>query len=205
MTMGLKKDSKEGREQQIFNAAYKILGEKGYKATSMLAIAKEASASNETLYAWYNNKQGLLAAMISDNANIAEKLFARAILTKEPTSVTLQKAGTTILKIITGERAVILNRAAAADVSEGGILGGLIARYGRHAVTPMISKVFARAIEEGRIKDTDPDEITEIFVALLVGDSQMRRVIGVADELNEEIIETHTERCIEIIFELYGA
>lgn len=202
--MGLKKNSKDVREQQIFDAAYKVLGENGYKATSMLAIAKEASASNETLYAWYKNKQGLLAAMVSDNANIAEKLFAQAILTREPTSVTLQKAGTAILRIGTGARAIILNRAAAADVADGGVLGGLIAKYGRNAITPLISKVFTRAIEEGRIKDANPDEITEIFVALLIGDSQIRRVIGVAEELEYDVIEAHTERCIEIIFELYG-
>lgn len=203
--MGLKKDSKENREHQIFEAAYTILGKKGYKATSMLAIAKEASASNETLYAWYKNKQGLLAAMIESNANLADKLFKQAVLTKEPPSVTLQKSSTAILKITTGKRSVILNRAAAADVAEGGVLGKLIAKHGRNAITPMIADVFTRAMEQGRIKQTDPDEITEIFVALLVGDSQIRRAIGVADELSDDVIQAHTERCIEIIFELYGA
>lgn len=203
--MGLKKDSKESREQQIFNAAYTILGKKGYKATSMLAIAKEASASNETLYAWYKNKQGLLAAMIESNANLADKLFKQAVLTKEAPSITLQKSGTAILKITTGQRSVILNRAAAADVSEGAILGKLIAKHGRNAITPLIADVFSRAMEQGRIKKGDPDEITEVFVALLVGDSQIRRVTGVATELSDEVIHAHTERCIEIIFELYGA
>lgn len=202
--MGLKKDSREDREQQIFTAAYKILGEKGYKASSMLAIAKEASASNETLYAWYKNKQGLLAAMIESNAHIADRLFKQAILTKEPPSITLQKSGVAILKITTGMRAIILNRAAAADVADGGVLGSLIAKHGRNAITPMIADVFSRAMEQGRIKKADPKEITEIYVALLVGDSQMRRVIGTADELDENVIEAHTERCIEIIFELYG-
>lgn len=202
--MGLKKDSREDREQQIFDAAYKILETKGYKATSMLAIAKEASASNETLYAWYKNKQGLLASMIESNAHIADRLFKQAILTKEPPSITLQKSGTAILKITTGIRAVILNRAAAADVADGGVLGSLIAKHGRNAITPMIADVFLRAMDQGRIKKADAKEITEVYVALLLGDSQMRRVIGTADELDEDVIEAHTERCIEIIFELYG-
>ena len=62
------KDKTE-RERQIFEAAYKVLMEKGFKSASMLAIAKAAGASNETMYNWYGNKQGLLAAMIKDNAD----------------------------------------------------------------------------------------------------------------------------------------
>lgn len=202
--MGLKKENRESREHEIFEAAYLVLGEKGYKATSMLAIAKAANASNETLYAWYKNKQGLLAAMVTNNANTADKIFKLSILNNEPTSVTLQKAGMAILKLTTSRRAVILNRAAAADVSEGGKLGQLIAKNGRNLITPLITDVFLRAMENGRIKQTDAREVSEVFIALLLGDSQIRRVIGVAKELNDDVIHNHTERCLEIIYELYG-
>lgn len=202
--MGIKKENRGNREQEIFEAAYLVLGEKGYKATSMLAIAKAASASNETLYAWYKNKQGLLAAMIMNNANSADKIFKQSALNKEPTSVTLQKAGMAILKLTTSKRAVILNRAAAADVSEGGKLGQLITQNGRNLITPLIADVFLRAMEHGRIKQTDAREVSEVFIALLLGDSQIRRVIGVAKELSDDVIHNHTERCLEIIYELYG-
>ncbi len=64
----MRDENRRMRQQLIFAATYRLLAEKGYKGTSMLAVAKAAGASNETMYNWYGNKQGLLAAMIEDNA-----------------------------------------------------------------------------------------------------------------------------------------
>lgn len=46
------------RRERIEETAYAVLKESGYKAASLLAIARRASVSNETLYNWYGNKQG---------------------------------------------------------------------------------------------------------------------------------------------------
>ena len=64
----MKQENQEKRRRQIEAAAYDVLRQKGYRATSMLAIAKEAGASNETLYKWYGNKQNLFQALVIANA-----------------------------------------------------------------------------------------------------------------------------------------
>ncbi|WP_404927319.1 TetR/AcrR family transcriptional regulator [Mesorhizobium sp. ORM16] len=56
------------RRERIEEAAYAVLRETGYKSASLLAIAKRASASNETLYNWYGNKQTLFRSLIEANA-----------------------------------------------------------------------------------------------------------------------------------------
>ena len=61
-------ESQKERRMRIENAAYAVLRDKGYKGTSMLAIAKKAGCSNETLYRWYGNKQTLLASLVVANA-----------------------------------------------------------------------------------------------------------------------------------------
>ena len=67
--------SREARTHQIANAAYALLEERGYGGMSMLAVAKRARASNETLYRWFGDKTGLFRALIEINArSVTERL-----------------------------------------------------------------------------------------------------------------------------------
>ena len=60
----MRSEKKQARHEAITKAAYAQLAKNGYDGTSMLSIAKAAKASNETLYRWYGDKQGLFAAMV---------------------------------------------------------------------------------------------------------------------------------------------
>ena len=73
----MKQDERDERHAQIQAAAFALLKEQGYRKTSMLAIAKRAQASNQTLYAWYSNKQALFRGIIEDfGAAVREQLQA---------------------------------------------------------------------------------------------------------------------------------
>ena len=56
----MKSETRTERQKQIESAAYLVLEKKGFSGASMLAIAKQAKASNETLYRWYKDKNGLV-------------------------------------------------------------------------------------------------------------------------------------------------
>ena len=202
------KDKTE-RERQIFEAAYKVLMEKGFKSASMLAIAKAAGASNETMYNWYGNKQGLLAAMIKDNADqVASELedFTAGPSGRGSDPVArLEKFGSKLLDLLTGERSVLLNRAAAADVADGGLLGKLLSEHGRSRMVPLVAQTIAAAQQAGRLRAQDPLEITEIYLALLLGDIQIRRVTGVTQAPPREAITVHSQRVVELLLDLFSA
>ncbi len=108
------------RESQILDAAFGELLERGYRATTMLAIARRAAASKETLYAWYGDKQGLFAALVQSNAASIETMLRAALAKEADPPETLRRLGPLLLSLLLGERAVAINRAAAADVAQGG-------------------------------------------------------------------------------------
>ena len=206
----MKSEHREARERQIFDAAYKLLEKKGYKATSMLAVAKAASASNETMYSWFGNKQGLVKAMVEANAESAmtalEKALAADRRSGDDALSALRKVGPAILTLVTGERAVALDRAAAAEAYHGGELGKLIAIHSRDTIAPMLEELIGRASAQGIFNpDIDVGEIVEIYIALLIGDAQIRRVTGAAPVPDPGKVELHSERVIEILLDLYGA
>ena len=194
------------REKEIFEAAYDVLAEKGYKGASMLAVARAAGASNETLYNWYGNKQGLLAAMIKANAAAAEQALSglAADAASDQPIRRLEAFGVRLLELLTGERSIALNRAAAADVANGGTLGEMLAEHGRSRMVPLIVETIRSAQKAGLLRPHDPVEVAEIYVALLTGDLQIRRVIGVTQAPPAEVIAGHSQRVIDLLLDLFG-
>ena len=72
---------------------------------------------------------------------------------KGPTPLqTIAELGPVLLRIVTGEKAVSLNRAAAGDVHETGTLGGLIADGGKATIMPLVAEVLEAAMSNGFAK-----------------------------------------------------
>lgn len=164
------------RQDQIEQAAYAVLEKKGYLGTSMLAIARAAKASNETLYNWYGDKQGLFTALVRRNAAEVKDLLEQQIASDGDVLTTLARVGPLLLRLVTSERAVALNRAAAADPT--GDLGRAIAAEGRGTVAPLIAEVIDRGRSQGLFQIDDVSIALETYLGLLIGDLQIRRVIG---------------------------
>ncbi|WP_157017175.1 TetR/AcrR family transcriptional regulator [Mesorhizobium xinjiangense] len=191
------------RRARIEQAAYEVLSEAGYNSASLLTIAKRASASNETLYKWYGNKQALFRSLVEANASEAKVLLEQALGEGSDPLEALARLGPALLALVTGGRAVALNRAAAGDASDTGTLGKAIADAGRETIAPLLSALLGRAQQEGLIACRDPAEAAETYFHLLIGDLQIRRVIGVIDELPQQEIERRAQRAFHLFRKLH--
>jgi AcrR family transcriptional regulator len=173
--------AREQRKAQIEAAAYAVLAEKGFQNMSMLAVAKAAKASNETLYRWYGDKTGLFQALIKANADVAaERLQAQLDGSIDPKTA-LSDLGPLLLDMLLGDRAIALNRVAASDAS--GTLGQVLAQAGRGRVFPLIVQVFQRLVD-AKILVGAPPELARLYIDLLVGDLQIRRATGALGPLS---------------------
>ncbi|MBO6553924.1 MAG: TetR/AcrR family transcriptional regulator [Roseitalea sp.] len=197
-------DYADRRRTAIEDAAFALLIEKGYKATSMLEVARRAGASNETLYKWYGNKQGLFAALVKANArDVAELLRTRLDGADADPLETLATVGPLLLDLVTGERAIALNRAAVGDVHDTATLGPALAESGREAVVPLIAELLGRARDRGLLAFDDAGEVAETYVALLIGDLQIRRATGAIGPLPDDAIRTRAMRAVGGITRLF--
>ena len=172
----MREEKRSIRQTQIEAAAYEVLEAKGYAGTSMLGIAKQARASNETLYNWYGDKKGLFQALVTRNATEVKRHLEAELETDHDALSILSTLGPKLLDLLTGDRAVALNRAAAADSS--GKLGATLSKAGRDSVFPLLERVMLRARTEGQLKFEKAGEAVGLYLDLLIGDLQIRRVIG---------------------------
>lgn len=187
----MRDDKRQLRHDAITQAAYALLAEKGYDGTSMLSIAKAAKASNETLYRWYGDKRGLFEAMVRDNAAEVKTMLEAEMSSGGSPIDALRTIAPVLLSMLLGERAILLNRAAASDPS--GELGAAIAKGGRDAVQPLIAAVIDDIETEFKPQGMSK---ADLFLGLLIGDAQIRRVLGVMPALPEDQIQARSNAAI---------
>lgn len=191
----MRESAQRERRRLIEEAAYELIDEKGYDNISMLAIAKRAKASNETLYRWYGDKKGLFQAMVIRNADdVYESLVEDLDRQRDPMQI-LEDISLKLLRFLTSGRAIALNRAAAADPS--GELGKALSQVGRERVFPSIAKVLAQIKEQGTFSDLEIDELGNLYLSLLIGDLQIRRAIGVMSVPSEAELKTKTRKALD--------
>jgi len=163
----------------VLDAALNVLIEDGVDRMTMLAVAKRAGASKETLYSWFGNRDGLLRALIERNADgSAERIQAAlgATATDEvEVRTTLEGYAAGLLRLLTSPGSVALNRAAMSD----GELAALLLASGRHRVGPIVEAFLERQAKAGNLTLTmAPPAAFELLYGLVVQDIQIRVLLG---------------------------
>ncbi len=199
----MRAETRTTRRAEIEDAACRLLETQGYAGTSMLSVAKAAGASNETLYRWYGDKKGLFRAVAEANAEAVRVRLDAALEGQGDPVAVLEEIAGPLLTMLTGGRAVALNRAAAADPS--GELGAAIAEGGREAVLPRIVTLVADGVRDGRLAVASPETGAELFLRLLIGDWQIRRVIGAMEVPDPTSISARVQDAMGDFLKLCGA
>ena len=187
----MRAEARERRKAAIEAAAIELLLDQGYDNLSMLAVAKKAKASNETLYRWYGDKTGLFSALVDRNAeNIRRSLRECIENTPSPTQA-LRNFGRRLLGVLSNPAAIALNRAAAADTT--GTLGTALAQSGRDAIRPLVTDLVAKVQGDGLLTGLETETAAEIYLSLLIGDLQIRLVTRAVTEWSENDIDARAE------------
>lgn len=197
----MRSESRELRRREIVEHAFSMLARDGYAAFSMQALAKVSKSSKETLYGWFGGKAGLYEAMVAENA--AALMLPSAEASDGVNE--LSRFGIDLLSMLLGERAVLLNRVAAAEAGDDAALGAFLAERGRDHVMPKLATYFQELEKRGVICADMPEAPGEIWVSLLVGDLQIRRVTGAIGLPAQEEMRARSARAAALTFQLYGA
>ncbi len=170
--------ARDARRDEVMDAAMAVLIERGYRDTTMLAVAKKASASKETLYAWFGDKAGLFEAIIRRNAKTVAAALTSAIDDGGAPEQVLAAFGTALLQLLLGEESVAINRAAIGEVRNDPSLATVLAERGREATLPLLIDYLVNQKAAGTLNVEDAEEAAQDLLGLLVGDLQVRRLLA---------------------------
>ncbi|MEL6892415.1 MAG: TetR/AcrR family transcriptional regulator [Actinomycetota bacterium] len=186
------------REHAILDAAEQVLIDDGIEAMSMLAVARRAGASKQTLYAWFGDRDGLIRAIIRRNADASAETIAAALATDAPATDVLTGYATGLLTLLTRPQSIALNRAA---MTSPGLAAELL-RSGRHRVGPIVERYLAQLHDDGVLHVPDPVDAFTLLYGLVVRDTQIRVLLGddppTTDEIHERVaaaVSAFVARC----------
>lgn len=201
---GGRRSGKERREE-ILDVAFSVLAERGYRGASMREIAGRARASKETLYAWYGNKRGLFEALVSWQAERVGVALAPSLEGDDDDYVSLLRAfAAELQRLLLGERSVVINRAAISEAASDPTFARLLAARGRDTILPKLGRYLEGQRERGRLRFADAENAAESFIGLVMGDQQIRRLLGVMEMPDPGQIEARAERAVDEFLVLFG-
>ncbi len=162
------------REARVLDAATEELLASGYEGLTMLAIAKRAGASKETLYSWFGSKEGVVERLIQRNADASAARIQAAFETDEDPRQTLTGYATGLLALLGSPESVALNRAAMTTPA----LAEILLTSGRHRVGPIVEAYLERLHQQGVIQIDSSGEAFELLYGLVMQDTQIRVLLG---------------------------
>ena len=200
----MKEPDRAQRRDAILDAASTILQEKGYRGTTMLEVAREVSASKETLYSWFGNKSGLFQAIIRRNADTVRTVLEGHLDADAPVEEVLVDVGRALAGLLLGDSAVAINRAAISEVRSEPALARILVETGREATLPFFIRYLEQCRGRSLLDFEDSREAAETFLGLLLGDKQIRRLLGVVETPETSEIEARAKRAATRFLRLYG-
>jgi AcrR family transcriptional regulator len=201
---GSRRSSVERREE-ILKVALSVLAERGYRGASMREIAERAQASKETLYAWFGNKRGLFEELVGWQAERVDAVIAPSLErdSDDPSEV-LRGFALELQRLLLGERAVVINRAAISEAASDPTFARILAARGRGSVVPKLERYLEGQQERGHLAFEEAQVAIDTLIGLAVGDQQVRRLLGALPMPETEDMETRAERATGQFLTLFG-
>ncbi|MFZ2101873.1 MAG: TetR/AcrR family transcriptional regulator [Oricola sp.] len=197
------------RQTAVLEAALKLLVEGGDKGFTTARLARAANCSKESLYKWFGDRNGLLAAMITFQAS---KVRIAASPEGKPSAEGFRKQLTgfarDLLTVLSGPTSLALNRLAIGEAGrEDAQLGRLLIERGRRAIEERAKRLLDTGKQSGLIALGEREEAFNTLYGLIVGDLHVRMMLGDAVPLlsGPAAIDAQAARAIDQFWRLYSA
>lgn len=171
------RDAGPDKRSRILAAAHKMFLHHGYGDTSMDAIARHAGVSKATLYAHFDGKAQLFAALIvAECRRLAETIGCRAFEAPDVRSTLLSVARDFNELMCSGE-GLTMYRIVAAEAPRFPELGRTFYDSGPTVMIDHVAAILRRAADRGLLDVCDPRLAAIQFMSLVQGERHLLRVL----------------------------
>jgi AcrR family transcriptional regulator len=190
---------------RIIDATFQVLMERGYAGASTREIARRARVSKREIYALFESKEGILAAMIGERAaRMRQPLTLPDVADRVALAETLRRFGVSLLREGSKPEVMAVQRLAIAEAERAPALARRLNEDGRQPTRAALSGFFARAAEHGLV-DGDPQTMATRFLALLWGELQMGLLLRVVEAPPAAEIERRAASAAAALLALHSA
>lgn len=162
----------------ILDAARDVFLERGYSVTSMDVVAQAAGVSKATVYALFSSKERLFAAVIEREGY--HQTAAIDTTTDAPVVDVLGQFATDAAALLLSASNTAMSRTVSSESVRSPEVGRLFYANGPDRLIGRLADYLAQAMKRGRLRKASPRLAAAQFLAVIVGDLQLRQAMGLA-------------------------
>lgn len=194
------------RQRDVLERALELLVAGGEKALTTAGLARAANCSKESLYKWFSDRDGLLAAIIAHQASKVRGFTdTGSPIGQNDFRTYLQGFAEDLLRVLSGDVSLALNRLAIGQASrEGNRLGAMLVAQGRGRIDQAARGLLEAGKRCGHVAYDDLDDAYRSLYGLIVRDMHVRMLLGEESLFRPRSLEAQAEYAIQQFFALYG-
>jgi AcrR family transcriptional regulator len=190
-----KQDGLGEKAEQILTGAMQEFLVHGYAATSMDRVAKAAGVSKATVYSYFQDKEGLFAALVQRFAQRKFSIIQRFLPSEGDAFVVLRQLLTKALnEIICDSEEIALLRLI---IGESGRFPELAQIFVRTLVKPGVETLSQYLASSPNLKIADPEATARIFLGALVHFMLVQKMLH-----GQDILPMESDRLIDSLMYL---
>ena len=190
------------KRETILAIALKVFVEEGYAAASMSTIAARLGGSKGTLYNYFRSKAELFVAVIQSQCELHQHQLYDVPETDLHSYLT-QLAGR-FARLMMTEEVITIHRIVVAEATRFPEIGEALYEAGPKRGKARLIAYLRRAMEEGRMKEADPERAAEQAMELSLAGMYRRRLWNVGPIPTDEEIDANIEAGISTFMAAYG-
>ncbi|MFK7792651.1 MAG: TetR/AcrR family transcriptional regulator C-terminal domain-containing protein [Devosiaceae bacterium] len=164
----------------MLSVALNLLVGGGEKALTTAGLAKAAGCSKESLYKWFGDRDGILAAIVAYQASKVRGVDERAApATLEAFQAALTAFAEDLLAVLLSNTSLALNRLSIGAVrGDSAGLGDVLVERGKRRIEARAIHLLTHGKRQRFIAFDDPAAAYSTLYGLIIGDAHIRALLG---------------------------
>lgn len=187
------------KDEAILEAASALFTERGY-GVSIDEIAAAASVSKQTIYARYDSKHDLLAAVVH---RTAEDLVNPLSVGSAAPEEALMRFGERFIDVVFSPEKVAMQRLIIAEAAKFPELAKTYYESGPQFVRGKLAAYIERAAASGRLKVADAALAASQFLGLVIGSDHMTILMGIGLADNRQSRRARLRAAVDAFLRIY--
>ena len=192
------------RRERILAAAQRLFGESGLDGTSLDRIAQAAEVSKVTLYSYFDSKEALFNATITEPFNRMATLALPTLDAQDPRSALAQLA-TNYARQLLDPQVVAHMRMLVAGSTRNAALAQAFFETGPAELSAALVAYLKRAHAARTLRIADAAIAAEQFISMVRGQDHLRALMGLPPARGPRSRAKYIEGCVDAFLAAHAA
>lgn len=186
------------------DAAFALFHEKGYHKVGMTDVIRRSGGSLATAYELFENKEGLLRAIIADRCTRNGLAIEEIVAARDEPEAAMREMGRHLIAVLLDSDAIGLIRIIVSESIRDPAIGHFFHDCAAKMAIRTLAGVFTNWNTRGELEVDDVEQAADTFLGLLLHSLQMNALCGLETAMTPAEIDRQVDHVVRMMMCRYG-